>query len=607
MIAALSAVRARAGRLVARLGITAGPEGYLIPLAALIGLVMSGVAMAFILPLRWIEEVDARADGQALWWLVAAAPVAGGLLCGVVHHVIPSSGPGLGVTRVMYAIHRRKARLPWIVGLRKWLASTLTIGSGGSAGAEGPIVTIGSVIGSVTGQVLRASTQTTTTLLGCGAAAGISAVFNAPIAGVFFVMEILLRDFSLRTFTPIVIASVVSAAFTQGVLGQNALFGAGATFAGLEAFTWREIPNYLLLGVICGAGSAGFVRGLYLVVGLFNRLRLHPILEPALGALLLAACGATYLWLGGTGSREVPGFYGNGYPVIHDLLEHGFYASAGEGAKPMLLLFLGVVALGLMKGVATCLTIGSGGAGGMFAPALLLGASIGGAFGCIVAGLGWFESASPAHYALVGMAAMIAGTAHAPLTGILMVYEITLRYEVILPLMLAAVISTIVGRLVYRESVYTARLADLGVRVGAMSDLTILRRLTVADVPLVAAVFVRATDSAQRLLELSERTSVSDFVVTDAADRYVGLVTGSDLREALLYRESIPLLDVSELLRTDLPTVTPEDTLDVVLDHFSTHEVNSLVALDERGDRVVLGLVTRSRLMARYQHALMEG
>jgi CIC family chloride channel protein len=187
-----------------------------------------------------------------------------------------------------------------------------------------------------------------------------------------------------------------------------------------------------------------------------------------------------------------------------------------------------------------------------------------------------------------------------------MVYEITLRYEVILPLMLAAVISTIVGRLVYRESVYTARLADLGVRVGAMSDLTILRRLTAADVPLVAAVFVRSSDSAQRLLELSERTSVSDFVVADAADRYVGLVTGSDLREALLYRESIPLLDVSELMRTDLPTVTPEDTLDVVLDHFSTHEVNSLVVLDERGDRTVIGLVTRSRLMARYQRALME-
>jgi CIC family chloride channel protein len=267
---------------------------------------------------------------------------------------------------------------------------------------------------------------------------------------------------------------------------------------------------------------------------------------------------------------------------------------------------LTLVALGILKGLATCLTIGSGGAGGMFAPSLLMGASIGGTFGYVVSALGWFPAANPAHYALVGMAAMVAATTHAPLTAILIVYEVTQSYEVILPLMFAAVISTIIARLVYRESVYTVALTRQGVRVGAMSDLTILRRLTVNDVPLLAPVFVHPLQSAQRLLELSEKMSVNDFVVTDYSDRYVGLVTGADLKEALVYREAIPLLQVHELQRTDLPTVTSRDTLDVVLDRFSTHDVASLVVLDEDGGGAILGLITRSRLMHCYRDALSK-
>ncbi|MBT8486644.1 MAG: chloride channel protein [Phycisphaerales bacterium] len=581
-------------------------DWYLILVAAVIGLVMSGVAMAFILPLRWIEERADATDPSLLWWLVPTLPIAGALLAGIVHALIPTPDAGPGVTKVMYAIYRRKSRIPPVMALRKWLASTLTIGSGGSAGAEGPIVTIGAVIGSVTGQLLRTNGPNTATLLGCGAAAGIASVFNAPIAGVFFVMEILLRDFSLRTFTPIVIASVISAAVTQGVLGADALFAAGDDFS-VEAFTWREIPNYLILGVACGIFAVMFVRALYATSRRFERLPGPDVLKPALGALLLGGLGLGFLWLQ-QGSARMPLFYGNGYPAIRTLLEpaHYYVDAAHTTLGPAGPMLIGLVALGTLKGLATCLTVGSGGAGGMFAPSLLMGAAVGGAFGYVVSALGWFPAASPAHYALVGMASMVAATTHAPLTAILIVYEITRSYEVILPLMLAAVISTIVARLFLRSSVYTVRLEDLGVRVGAMSDLTVLRRLVVQDVPLVAPVFVHPEDSAQRLLELSERMSVTDFVVTDRRHRYVALVTGGDLKEALVHREAIPLLQVNELQRSDLPTVTGEDTLDVVLDRFSRHDVNSLVVLDERGDGAVLGLITRSRLMQRYQDELSK-
>ncbi len=636
-------------RLAARLGF--GRDWELIPAAVIIGLVMSGVTMAFILPLHWIEEHAAHADPRELWWLVLLLPAAGGLLCGFVPRALPARDelPGVSVEKVIWAIHRRQARVPVGMGLRKWLSATATIGSGGSAGAEGPIAIIGSSIGSGIGRSLGAERKSTAALVGCGAAAGIASVFNAPIAGVFFTMEILLRDFSLRTFTPIVIAAVISAALTQAVLGNEALFDSGADLIA-NAFTWHEIPNYLLLGLVCGSAAPLFIRALFATIGLVERIRLPQLLKPALGGLVVGVIGLAWLLArpGGADApgHGLPGFMGNGYPVIRDLLDPAFYggaaasaeeaaavaaghghlaagagagavgaeAAAGTGAGAVASAetgggapwgLLGVlVLLAVVKGLATCVTIGSGGSGGVFAPALFLGASIGGVFGAVVNAVGLFPAASPAHYALVGMAAMVAATMHAPLTAMLMVYEITRTYEVILPLMLAAVIATIVGRLWYGESVYSVIPSRLGLKLGSMSDLTIMRRMRVDDVPLVAPVYVHPEESADRLLELSERLSVSDFVVTDAKDRYLGLVTQNDLKEALVYREAIPLLQVHELMRDDLPVVHPDDTLDVAIDKFSRTESGALVVLHESGSRSVRGLLSRARLMRTYHDAL---
>ncbi|MHC4947142.1 MAG: chloride channel protein [Planctomycetota bacterium] len=590
-------------RRLRRLGLRLGFQRswYLVTVAAVMGLIMSGVAIAFIEPLRRIERWLEHADRGTLWWMVPVVPVVGALLAGVVIHLMPSIVRGPGVTAVMFAIHRRKSRMPPRLAVRKWLASTLTIGSGGSAGAEGPIVTIGSVIGSNLGRLLRANSQDTATLLGCGAAAGLASVFNAPFAGIFFVMEILLRDFSLRTFTPIVIAAVISAVTTQALTGSDPIFATAADFAP-TTFNPAELPNYLLLGVVCGLVAAAFIRGLSLSESLFTRVRVHPILKPALGATALGAIGLAWLLLIDSPSL-MPPFYGNGYPAIRHWLDPGNYGQPG-GLGPATPLLLVLVVLGVFKAVATCLTIGSGGAGGMFAPSLLMGACVGGAFGTVVESLGWFPSASPAHYALVGMAGVVAAATHAPLTAILIVYEITRSYEIMLPLMFAAVISTVVVRLVHRESVYTVHLTRLGVRIGGMSDLTILRRLAVADVPLKAPTTVHADDSVQRLVELSESRQVGDFVVVDDRGHYAGLVTGADLHAALVHREAIPLLQVGELQRSDLPTVTTDETLDVVLDKFARHDVMSLAVLDEHGDGTIRGLITRERLMRRYQDAL---
>jgi len=590
-------------RFGAKLGLDR--DWYLILVAAGIGLLMGNVAIAFIWPLHWLGEHARDLPPEQLRLLIPIAPVVGALLTGLLMYWIrlPDGVRGPGVATVLVGIHRRQGRLPFLLGVRKWLASTATIGLGGSAGAEGPIVTIGAVFGSTAARFLRVNPQNTATLLGCGAAGGLAAVFNAPIAGIFFVMEILLRDFSLRTFTPIVIAAVIASAWARGFLGGDAIFSLSPEFreliAGSPELTLPQMPNFILLGIIAGLAAALFVRTLDVTGGFFERLRVHPILKPVIGGAVLGALGLTiYLIIP---EKQVPAFYGNGYPVVRDLLDPTWY-SARSAEYTWYLVFAALLALGIVKGLSTCLTLSSGGAGGLFAPSLLIGAAVGGALGVIVNHFNLLPAANPAVYAIVGMAAVVASTTHAPLTAILIVYEITQSYELILPLMLTAVISTIIGRLVSRDSVYTLQLRSHGLRLGAMSDLTILRRLLVRNVPLVPAITVRGNDSAQRLLDLSERHSVTDFVVVDDRAQYAGLVAHTDLQSALVFREAIPLLQVHELQRVDLPTVTPDDQLDRVLDKFSRFDVQSLAVIDDAG--TVLGLITRSRLMNIYQHEL---
>jgi len=589
-----------------RIGLRLGFERdwYLYLVAAVIGLFMGFAAVGFIWPLRQSERIaDALQGSNNLWLLILLGPAVGGLITGVLIALLTSDGVGPGVTSVIYAVQRQKGRISWKIGLRKWLASTATIGSGGSAGAEGPIVTIGAVVGSNIARVLGTGSQHTGTLLGCGAAAGLASVFNAPIAGIFFVMELILRDFSLKTFTPIVIAAVVSSATTQGILGNEALFEVSDIFSSEHLrFSVAQIPIYLVLGLLCGLFGALFVRTLDFTERTFAASKLPLIARPCVGALILGILGFGIYWA--TSSETVPLFYGNGYPTIKSLLEPANYFVDGDHLvlKTAAPLLLGMFGLAAVKLIATSIVVGSGGAGGLFAPSLLIGAATGGCVGYTVHFLGWFPDTSPVYFALAGMAAMVAATTHAPLTAILIVYEVTKSYEIILPIMFAAVISTVIARFICRDSVYTFKLSRLGVRLGAMSDLTVLRRLTPDDVDLVKPIIVSRLDSAQHLVDLMESTGTSEFVVTDEHDAYCGMVTSDDLRAALVYREAIPLLQVTELQRSDLPTVSLDETLDIVLDKFSRSDVQSLVVLGEKEE--ITGLITRSNLMKRYQKAL---
>lgn len=596
-------------------------DWYLIVVGAIIGSVTALAAMGFAWALHGLEHRTFAAQLELPLWLMPALPMAGALATGMLTFFLARDAKGHGVPNVMKALIQKGGRIPLRVGLVKGLASIATVASGGSGGPEGPIVQIGSTAGSWFGGVLRVSREQMSTLVGCGAAAGMASIFNAPIAGVLFVLEVLLRDFSLKTFTPILVASVFSSATTQAVLGENdAIFQT----PGLHkyAFSPLEIPSYILLGIACGVVSVGLARALHKGDDWFERgfkaLRVHPVARPVVGALGVGVLGILWVMMargvGATGQgASVPPFFADGYRTIRWLLAPESYSGAGAGAGAEGAIPTGVLILVLLVGVkivATTFTLSSGGSGGAFAPSLFVGAVGGAAFGRVLEGMHLMPAGgSPAAYAVVGMAAVIAGTTHAPLTAILMLFELTRDVYLLLPIMLAAVIATVVAQLIDRDSIYTASLRREGINVGRSQDLTILRRIPVAScaiMPLPKEPIYPA-DPLSKLIEMQGRHLVTDFVIVDqTSGKYMGMVTGQDIRTALLDREAIPLLLVAELMRTDLPTVGREETLDSVLARFSVHDVSSLCVVSPIDPTLAMGMVTRSDVMKRYQAVLEE-
>ncbi|MFO0828994.1 MAG: chloride channel protein [Phycisphaerales bacterium] len=579
-------------------------EWRLLTYAAVFGVLMGLIALAFIRPIQAADAIAdewLRADPARAFWALPVVPAIGGLLCALVVRLLPLDLRGHGVSTVLYAVARRQSHLPLRVAIRQWLASTATIVTGGSAGPEGPIVTIGAALGSCVARWARLDRDGVTTLLGAGAAGGIAAVFNAPFAGVFFALEVLLRDFSIRTFAPIVVASVLSSAATQTIMGTpRPLFGADAlALSSLRpTLTVAAVPAFAALGAACGLGSVLFIRAMRSFERMFSASPIPPFLRPAAGGLALGLCGAAYLALAPHGATSsIPMFMGNGYAAVEQLLVPATYER--EFTTLAILLAAWIV----LKTVGTSLTLGSGGSGGLFAPSLLLGALTGGLSGTLLHAAGLLTSVSTAHFALVGMAGAVAGTTHAPLSGIMLVYELTGDYGMILPLMLTATVATLVARSIERESAYTAVIAEQGVRLGTRGDQSRLRRLTVRDVTLEPPTVIRADDTADRILQIADRCNVGEFLVVDAQDRVAGVVGGRELRAALVHREALPLLQVSEIMRAGVPSVASYETLDVALDRFQSNELASLPVLDPRGR--CEGLLTRERLMRRY-HDEME-
>lgn len=597
-------------KAVSRLGFD--ENWYLILLGALIGTITGLGAVGFSEALHWVEHLVHEAGEFDPTWLpiitLVVIPVIGIGLTGVLVHTFAAEAKGHGVPQVMKALVQRGGVIPLRTGIVKIVASILTVGSGGSAGTEGPIVQIGAVAGSVLGQKLNVVREHMGVLVGCGAAAGISSIFNAPIAGVFFVLEILLRDLSVRVFAPIVISSVFSAVTTQAIRGENeAIFPVSATLHDAQ-FTPQELPSYLVLGALCGLVAVSFNKLLHEGERVYDRVKIHPLLKPLTGAGLLGLIGITFFFIAspaGVKNEQLvpPPFYGNGYGTIEILLDPASYSSGIGSDLPILLLLM--IALLIAKMLATTITLSSGGSGGIFAPSLFMGAVVGAAVGDVLESMGLLpQGSTPASYALVGMAAVVAGTTHGVLTSILILFEMTRNIYVVLPIMLAAVVATGVAQLIERDSIYTYKLRREGLLAGLMRDTTIMRRISVMAcrrIPLPPE-RVYASDPLSKLVSLHAYHSVPDFVVVNQEGEYMGMVAGADMRTALIDREAIPLLLVAELLRTDLPTIALDERLDTVIDKFSKHDIASLAIVNK--DNHPIELITRANVLTQYREAL---
>jgi len=488
-------------------------------------------------------------------YFVVAAPVVAGLLYGPLVHLFAREARGHGVPEVMFAVARRGGRIaPQVAGV-KALASALTIGGGGSVGREGPIVQIGAALGSTLGGLVHVPEARRRVLVACGAAGGIAATFNAPLAGVFFAMELILSDFAAQSFGMVVLSSV-----TASVIGRAAL--GNAPFLDLPAFTVHHVQEYLLfalLGLLAGVVGVGFTRLLYGIEDLCDWAWRGPEwLRPAVGGVLL---GGLLLAL--------PQMYGVGYPVL------GRSVAGGYGIAFLLLLLIG-------KMIATSLTIGIGGSGGVFAPSLFIGATLGAAFG---QGLGLLapDVAGPSGaYALIGMGAVFAGAARAPITAVIIMFELTGEYTIILPLMVAIVLATEVSHLLSGDTIYTLKLRRRGVDLSTPPSQQRMQTTTVREVMAPVGVLVPEDTPLHQLVPLLQHAVHGQLPLVSTAGVYRGSVTARAVAEILSQDDGADRLLARDV--AEWPTdVLPHQPLDQALVALETSAAAVVPVLDEEG------------------------
>jgi len=524
--------------------------------------------------------------------IVVIVPAVGGLIVGLLIYNFAQEAKGHGVPEVMEAVALHGGKIRPVVALVKSLASAISIGSGGSVGREGPIVQIGSSIGSTLGQKLHLSDDKIRILVACGAAGGIAATFNAPIAGVIFALEIILGEFSVRHFSLVVISSVASSIVGQVVFGDIPAFLIPVEYGIISLW---EFAFYPVLSILAALLGVLFVKSLYWAEDLFGDWKAVPEwLKPMIGGILLGGIALLYPILTGIHWEGLPQIYNVGYDLIEDAL-------AGN-------LVLGVaLALLFLKLLATILTLGSGGSGGVFAPSLFMGAMLGTVFELGIREIFPDVIAPPGAYALIGMAATFTAAAHAPITAVIILFELTGDYRIILPLMLTVVITTIVSQqLLKGESIYTLKLSRRGVHLSRGRDVDILEGVLVKEVMSHDYIVISMNDTLSNLSILLNQTSSHGVVVLDEKGKLFGVVTVSDLRNVISSNFDLDETKVKDVAtkRADLLITYPDETIGQALYRMGSRGLGRLPVISREDPGNVLGLVRRQNIIRAYHLAL---
>ncbi len=572
-------------------------DGILIGTALIVGLLTGVGAVIFrylIMGVAWFGYVWIPEATSSLGKsYVIFVPAIGGLLVGLLIYYFAREAKGHGVPEVMEAVALKGGRIRPQVAIVKSLASSISIGSGGSVGREGPIVQIGSALGSSIGQLLRLSDDRISNLVACGAAAGIAATFNAPIAAVIFALEVVMGGrFSVRYFSSVVVSAVAASVIGRVVFSDVPAFNIPFEY-GIQSL-W-EYPLYAILGVLAAVTGVAFVVVLYWTEDLFDSWSgVREWVKPAIGGILIGILALVYpLAMGALRWAQTPQVYNVGYDIIEAALANKY--AFGVAA-----------ALLILKLIATSLTLGSGGSGGVFAPSLFMGAMLGAAFQVVVVHFFPTIIAPAGAYVLVGMAAVFAASAHAPMTAVLILFELTGDYRIILPLMLTVGIATLISqRMLKGESIYTLKLTRRGVRLQRGRDEDIMESVTVEEVMSRDFNSIGQEATLDELSTLFIETHRHGFPILDQNRRLAGIVSIGDLD--LANQNSLPLETTAIEIgtpREDLLVATPDESMGDALARMGTRGMGRLPVVDPDDPNKLLGIVRRDDITRSYSIAL---
>ncbi|MBN2803137.1 MAG: chloride channel protein [Deltaproteobacteria bacterium] len=561
-----------------------GEHVYLLVLAAIIGVLGGFGAVLFREMIGFIQSLG-TGKGTTIaqlyampWYYKVITPAVGGLIVGPIIYFFAREAKGHGIPEVMNSVSNRGGHIRKRVVAIKTIASAITIGSGGSVGREGPIVQIGAGVGSAIGQALGFKGHRLIVMLGCGAAAGMAATFNAPIAGVILAVEIIIGSATINVFSPLVVASVSGTIVTRLVYGDE-------TFITVPDYALVnpavELPLYLLLGVISGFAAILFIKGIVLSEDLWDKLPVPEWIKPMFGGAIVGGVALIF-----------PHILGVGYETVFD---------AVHGTVPLWILG----SLILVKIFASGTSLGSGGSGGVFAPSLFVGACVGGAFGLIAEKFLPGMTANSGAYALVGMGAVLAGSIHAPITAILMLFEISGNYTIILPLMFACIISLVISSRIMPTSIFTTRLKRRGVKLRGSKEGDVLNQTRVERLLKPLNYTVLPVTPLSRVIDMAISSHVPQLFVADKSGYLMGEISLMRIK-ALIREQSLDdiLMLAVDVMNQDVATVKLNDTLDEAMSHISRMDIEIIPVVND--DNIIVGSVTRRDIMLFFEQEILK-
>ena len=566
-----------------------GESTRLILIAACIGVMAGGTIIVFREAVELVHQVifvrgsELLGIAQGGWrrLLLPILPVTGALLLIPLSLLFPGLVNGYAFPKFLRRVNLENGVIQGRNIFIKLIATALTIGSGNSAGVEGPIAQIGGALGSKVGQVFRVSGRRMKVYIAAGCAGGIAGIFNAPIAGIFFAAEIvLLGSYEMSSFSALVIASALATVVSRAYYGEVPAFPI-PDYHVVNPFV--EIPLYIILALIIGVLAVLHTRCFYFIVDWFRSSPLHAQVKRVLGALAVGCIGIAF-----------PQVMGNGYSYIEEIL-------AGEGLVWVMLCLIA------LKSVATAITLGSGGAGGVFAPALFIGGVIGGAFGGVVHLLLPEYTARPGAYATVGIGAFLAASTHAPMTAIFLLFEMTGNYLIIIPIMITSILGTITARTLYQDSIDTVDFTREGINIHEGREVAIMKSIKVGKAITEEVDFISENANINHLLELFRLAKDSFyFPVVNHTGRMVGVVSMQDVKNILHDEEQRVCYLVGAICSRNVIKLTPDDNIYDAMQLFDLKGIEEIPVVESQDDPWVLGMLRRRDVIAAYNHEVLK-